>query len=212
LIKKQADNNQIKETILEIIKVQKPETTPQLIQLIQEKTGLPEQKITQLLIELENQGKLHFDKKETPTPATLKQYVLSKKAAWYWITITLAAATAISVFTIPENEYPLVYLRSTLGTIFVLFLPGYSFIKMLFPSKLPFQTSSENMDNIERIAMSIGMSIALTPIVGLILNYTPWGIRLTPITLSLLALTLAFATAAVLRERQVRTESNQTTI
>jgi uncharacterized membrane protein len=46
------------------------------------------------------------------------------------------------------------------------------------------------------------MSLALTPIVGLILNYTPWGITLTPITLSLLALTTVFATAAILREHQ----------
>jgi uncharacterized membrane protein len=67
---------------------------------------------------------------------------------------------------------------------------------------LPQKTSSENLDTIERIALSIGMSLALTPIVGLILNYTPWGITLTPITLSLLALTTVFATAAILREHQ----------
>ena len=48
------------------------------------------------------------------------------------------------------------------------------------------------------------VSIALVPIVGLILNYTPWGIRLTPITLSLLALTIVFATAAILREYQAK--------
>jgi hypothetical protein len=41
--------------------------------------------------------------------------------------------------------------------------------------------------------------------VGLILNYTPWGIRLAPVTLSLLALTLIFATAALFREYQTRT-------
>ena len=60
------------------------------------------------------------------------------------------------------------------------------------------------MDTIERVALSLGMSLALVPIVGLILNYTPWGIRLTPITLSLLALTIVFATAAILREYQAK--------
>lgn len=44
------------------------------------------------------------------------------------------------------------------------------------------------------------MSIALAPIVGLLLNYTPFGIRLAPITISLLALTVSFATAAIIRE------------
>jgi uncharacterized membrane protein len=99
----------------------------------------------------------------------------------------------------PEDAYPIVYARSALGIIFVLFLPGYTFIKALFPTKVPIKTSSENLDTIERIALSLGMSIALVPIIGLILNYTPWGIRLMPITLSLLALTIIFATAAVLR-------------
>ena len=63
------------------------------------------------------------------------------------------------------------------------------------------------MDNIERVALSLGMSLALVPIVGLILNYTPWGIRLTPIPLSLLALTIIFATAALLREYQAKSSS-----
>ena len=39
------------------------------------------------------------------------------------------------------------------------------------------------------------------------LNYTPWGIRLAPITLSLLALTIVFATVAVLREYQAKAQS-----
>jgi len=46
------------------------------------------------------------------------------------------------------------------------------------------------------------------PIVGLLLNYTPWGIRLTPITISLLALTLTLATVAMLREHQTKTEKS----
>lgn len=56
---------------------------------------------------------------------------------------------------------------------------------------------------IERTALSIGMSLALVLIVGLLLNYTPRGIRLTPIVLSLVALTVVFAVAAVLREHQI---------
>jgi len=115
--------------------------------------------------------------------------------------------TTVAVFTIPENAVPLVYLRSSLGIIFVLFLPGFTFIKALFPAKVPVKTSSENMDTIERVALGFGMSLVLVPIVGLILNYTPWGIRLTPITLSLLALTTVFATAAALREYQAKAQA-----
>ena len=171
----------------------------------QEKTALTEQEITQLIIQLENENKLQLTNKQTTVPSTAKANLLSQNAAWYWITIALAIATAIAVFTIPEDAYPIVYVRQVLGIIFVLFLPGYTFIKTLFPSKLPIQTSSENMDNIERTALSLGMSLALTSMVGLVLNYSPWGITLTPITLSLLGLTVVFASAALIREHQAKT-------
>jgi uncharacterized membrane protein len=71
--------------------------------------------------------------------------------------------TTVAVFTIPENAVPLVYLRSALGIIFVLFLPSFTFIKALFPAKVPIKTSSENMDTIERVALSFGMSLAQHP-------------------------------------------------
>ncbi|MCC6050331.1 MAG: DUF1616 domain-containing protein, partial [Thermofilum sp.] len=47
---------------------------------------------------------------------------------------------------------------------------------------------------LERLALSIGLSLALVPLVGLLLNYTPFGIRLYPVlaSLSLLTLCLTF--------------------
>jgi len=81
--------------------------------------------------------------------------------------IDRSTGTAISVFTIPENGYPLVYLRYILGSIFILLLPGFNLIKALFPTR--------EIDNVERTALSLGMSLALVPLVGLLLNYTPWG-------------------------------------
>lgn len=71
-------------------------------------------------------------------------------------------------------------------------------------------TTEKYLDTIERVALSLGMSIALVPIIGLLLNYTPWGIRLTPIVLSLLALTIVFATAAIIRENQAKTSETST--
>jgi uncharacterized membrane protein len=144
---------------------------------------------------------------KTESPQRLREYLSSDGAFWFWATILLAIATTATVFTVPEDSYPLVYLRYLLGVVFVLWLPGYTFIKALFPTQVPVKTSSESLDAIERVALSLGMSLALVPIVGLLLNYTPWGIRLTPITLGLLALTVVFALAALSREYQ--TTANQ---
>jgi hypothetical protein len=182
---------------------EKSQTTLQLIKAVQVQTGLEENEIVNLIIELENEGKIHLAKKETQLPSTLRGYVFSKHTTWYWITCTVAVLTAISVFAIDEKS-SLIFIRSALGLVFVLFLPGFAFIKMLFPQNLPIQTNNNNIDNIERVALSIALSLVLTPIVGLIINYTPWGITLTPITLSLLALTIVFANAAIIREHQTK--------
>jgi len=79
--------------------------------------------------------------------------------------------------------------RIPLGLLMVLFVPGYSLIAALFPQK-------KDLDGIERLALSFGLSIAVVPLIGLGLNYTPWGIRLTPVVISLALFTLAMAGAA----------------
>ena len=94
----------------------------------------------------------------------MRNFLFTSESAWYWTIIAVAIVALITVFTIPKDLYPLAYVRNVLGVIFVLFLPGYAFIKAFFPTKLPIKTSSESLDNIERVALSIGLSIALTSI------------------------------------------------
>jgi len=75
------------------------------------------------------------------------------------------------VLIAPLNATPV---RIILGLPLVLFLPGYSLITVLFPGK-------DDLDGIERVALSFGLSIAFVPLLGLALNYTPFGIRLLPV-------------------------------
>lgn len=194
--KKHSKSPTINQHITQIVKERNPETVEQLIELVQSKHAMPRQKILDAIIKLQNQGKITLEPPKARSGFTLTEYIVSPKAYWYWTIIAISLATTILVFTIPENAYPIVYARYILGSIFVLWLPGYTLIKALFPTK--------EIDNIERTALSIGMSLALVPITGLLLNYTPWGIRLTPVTLSLLALTITLATAALIREQQTK--------
>jgi uncharacterized membrane protein len=72
-------------------------------------------------------------------------------------------------------------MRIIFGLPFTFFVPGYILMFALFPYK----KSEKGIDNIERFIFSIGMSIAIVSLIGLILNYTPWGIRLEPVILIL---------------------------
>lgn len=196
--------NQTEGAILKIIREKTPQSIRQLSEIAKEELKISEREIIEAILKLQSEGKITFREELSVPPEIFASYLKTGDALWYWTTIITAAATALVVFTIPENAYPIVYIRYVLGVIFVLWLPGYSFIKALFPRQAPIKTPTETLDTVERIALSLGMSIALVPIVGLILNYTPWGIRLTPIVLSLLALTAVFSTVAVIREHRAR--------
>ncbi|VVB64678.1 Uncharacterised protein [uncultured archaeon] len=107
----------------------------------------------------------------------------------------LLAAASLSVLTLfftlvpPLASLPV---RIPLGLIMVLFLPGYVLIAALFPRK-------DDLDGIERVALSFGLSIAVVPLMGLGLNFTPWGIRLVPVVISLCLFTVMMSVAAQLR-------------
>ena len=91
------------------------------------------------------------------------------------IVIGLVLLTDIFVLAPGINE---TILRNVLGLPLVLFLPGYALIAALFPAK-------SDLDGIERTALSFGLSIAIVPLIGLVLNYTPFGIRLLPVLVCL---------------------------
>jgi len=90
-------------------------------------------------------------------------------------------------------------LRIILGLPFILFFPGYMLICALFPRK-------KDLDGIERLALSMGLSIAVTSLMGLMLNYTPFGIRLYSVTFSLLLFMLLMSEVAVYRRKIIYSE------
>ncbi|HWR25335.1 MAG TPA: DUF1616 domain-containing protein [Methanosarcina sp.] len=84
------------------------------------------------------------------------------------------------------------FLRTYLGILLVLILPGYALTGAVFPAK-------KDLEGIERAAISFGLSIAVVPIIGFGLNYTIWGIREIPILTVLSIFTLLMCAVAYYR-------------
>lgn len=196
---------QLNDIIIQIIKTKEPKDVKELVDILRKEFSVPQEKLLKSIVKLQAQGKIMLKKTPVFIPTKLTAYLKTAHAHWYWATILTAIITTAVIFAIPENFYPWVYARHILGAIFVLWLPGYTFIKALFPSESSEKAEEKGLDTIERIALSIGMSLALVPLIGLLLNYTPWGIRLTPIVFSLLALTVIFATIAIVRQYRTHT-------
>lgn len=97
--------------------------------------------------------------------------------SWY----ILCGVNILTLLLIPIIVFvPNNILRVILGLPVVLFFPGYTLLAALFPRK-------SSLENIQRLALSLGLSIAVVPLIGLILNYTSWGITLNSILYSLSA-------------------------
>ena len=107
------------------------------------------------------------------------------------LAILLTLSCMLFVLIPPLNETPV---RVVLGLLLVLFLPGYSLIAALFPGR-------DDLDGIEWIALSFGLSIAVVPLLGLALNYTPFGIRLVPILIVLSVFMVLLAVVACVRRQ-----------
>jgi len=105
------------------------------------------------------------------------------------LAIAWALATTLIVLLAPFAEPA----RIGLGLVFVLFLPGYVLVAALYPRR-------DDLDLVERLALSLGLSIAVVPLIGLGLNYSPWGIRLNPI-LAFLTLFIVLAASVAMYRR-----------
>jgi len=177
----------LRKLIEETIQKKQPKTVEELTRIIQEeRKDVTIEEIISIVKELQENGRIALN---VPVPVfhSFADYLMAPYwSLSFWLVIATISLTLFSIYVLPEG-YPLVALRWILGLIFVLFIPGYSFIQALFPGK-------KDLDNIERFALSIGLSLALVPLTGLLLNFTPWGIRLNPIVVALcvLSLTLIF--------------------
>lgn len=114
----------------------------------------------------------------------------------------LRAAIALSLLTLAfvlVPELSILPLRLPLALIMLLFLPGYVLMAALFPRK-------GELGGIEMVALSIGMSIAVVPLIGLELSRTSLGLRLGPVAISLTAFIILVSVIAYLRRSMLASE------
>jgi uncharacterized membrane protein len=167
---------------------------------------LQKEKTNKYIIKPQNQVMPKFRNQQNQSTSRLTGYLTSSQAAWYWTVIVLVVTAVLVILFVPDDLHPWNYAKNILGILFALFFPGYTLIKALFPTKMPVKTSKKYFDTIELVALSIGLSLTLVPLVGLVLTYTSLGIGLLPMLLSLLGLTLIFATVALARDYQTKSK------
>jgi uncharacterized membrane protein len=108
----------------------------------------------------------------------------------------LIAIVVVTLLLFPEVAFNTGALLVVLGLLFVIFFPGYTLLSALFPKR-------DDLGGVERLALSLGLSIAVVPLIGLILNYTPWGIKLYPILISVTLFIIVTSAVGWYRQRKL---------
>jgi uncharacterized membrane protein len=163
-------------------------TVNQLVEVVSREAGLPRSWVAYEVYLMWKRGELNIEHEPLENAV---MFLASVDGVWYWVTLAITLASLAVVMLVKGG--PLMPIRYLLGAVSVLFMPGYSIVEALYPR-------GDELAPLERLALSIGLSLAVVPLVGLILNYTPWGIRLIPVVVSNTALTIALLTVAALRK------------
>ncbi|GAB3664549.1 DUF1616 domain-containing protein [Halopiger thermotolerans] len=119
--------------------------------------------------------------------------------------VSLVAALAALVVTgVPAGNAG----RLLAAFALALFLPGYALVSVLFPAaardpradaETEIERRPRGIDTVERLGLSFALSIAIVPLVGIVLPLTEWGLATEPAAAALAGLTVALAQLGVLR-------------
>ena len=182
----------LRDVVRNTIRSEHPKTVAELAQLVSADGTVYEDEFMAALKEAVSEGGIELQEPSYKLESALDYLFTITISGWFWATMILAVSAILSVAFVPD-AFPVNVIRWVLGSVFVLYLPGYTLIQFLFSEK-------KELDSLERFALSVGLSLAVVPLIGLILNYLPWGIRLEPITISLSLFVVSFAILAAARK------------
>jgi uncharacterized membrane protein len=108
----------------------------------------------------------------------------------------LPAVTLIALILLPIVYSTTGGLRIIISLIAILFVPGYTLLTALFPKRGAMSIS-------ERLVLSLGLSLAVVPLVSLVMHFTPWGLSIYSVLLATAAFVLITAAIAWYRDSRL---------
>ncbi len=116
--------------------------------------------------------------------------------------LVLVAGVTIALIILVQVS-PESLARRILGLVYLLFFPGYALMAALFPEKRRFVLRGEvrksGFRGLERIGLAIGASVALVPVLGLIVNFSSIGITVGAVIVTYSAFVFACLAVTAVR-------------
>jgi uncharacterized membrane protein len=108
--------------------------------------------------------------------------------------LVIVAAVTLVTMLLALTQIDLGIIRALLAVLFVCVLPGYAIMAAAFPQR-PL--------NVETVVYTLGISLSVAVLVGLLLNYTATGLTTVAWAILLGTITLSASLIALLNRRQV---------
>lgn len=136
-------------------------------------------------------------------PSSMLEYLLRLEyTLWFYTALALTVASIL--FIALSSRYNTLYpFRYIFGALYTAFLPGYSIVEALYPRE-------GQLSDIEKLGLSIALSLAVVPMLGFALNYSHEGITLNRILAANTALILVTLLIALYRKYKIVAERTKT--
>ncbi len=172
-----------RQVILNILEKEASLPTSQLVEMVlSQDSGRNREEVLQNLTQLHAEGKLSM---RPPHFSSFRSFFLD--TAWntnFWAVLVTCAGYAIQ-FWIPSQRLPP-------GLLLLFYLPGCSLLRAIVNNHYPFPVG--------KYILEIALSLALTMLLGLLLNFTPEALLSAKTQASIVGLNLVLAFAASLTD------------
>ena len=134
-----------------------------------------------------------------------------------WFPIDLLAVISVALAVVGfEAGFEVAPLRIVAGGVLMLFAPGYALVSFLIPEATHRGRTSDRGQSVspgplsvtltERVLLAVGLSVIVVPLVGFVLNYSPWGLGETAFIAGIAAPTLLLSFGAIVRRSRLPAE------
>lgn len=169
MTRKTANNKQV---IQDTLRDERPNTVRRLVHLVQKKTNLEKTEIYDAIQQMEKEKKIHLGatRIERNLPSTLRNFFLRFHyySVEFWVILSFTLIFFPLVLLV-QRDSPVIFLRTIIGLLFCLFIPGWTFANLLFPKLY------ETIDQFERMLLALGVNIGIVIFTGISLD-TYWVI------------------------------------
>ena len=177
-----------------VIRENHPRTVGQLAQGMKKLAIVDDDDLVIIIKRMAHEGSIKLARPDYSHETLIDYFLTPTLSDWFWVSCLITVLTVLFLRFAP-NLSSLVILRWALGSIFVLYLPGYALMRFLLPNR-------SEMDATEKYTLNVVASFTVTALLGVFLEFAEVGLTLLSVTTSVAVFALFFITVAAIRDHQ----------